>query len=56
MGMVVDNTRSKWGKFRPWIMIGTVLNAIVLALMFWNVDFEGTPSWPSALYCTFCGA
>lgn len=41
MGMVVDNTRSKWGKFRPWIMIGTVLNAIVLALMFWNVDFEG---------------
>ena len=41
MGMIVDNTRSKWGKFRPWIMIGTVLNSIVLALMFCNVDLEG---------------
>lgn len=41
MGMVVDNTRTRWGKFRPWIMIGTVLNAIVLALMFWNVNLEG---------------
>ena len=48
MGMIVDNTRSKWGKFRPWIMIGTVLNAIVLALMFWNVDFEGN------VFLAFC--
>ena len=41
MGMIVDNTRSKWGKFRPWIMIGTILYAIILTLMFWNVDFGG---------------
>lgn len=34
MGMLVDNTRSKWGKFRPWIMLGTVLNAITVVGMF----------------------
>lgn len=39
MGMVVDNTRSRWGKFRPWILAGTLLNAIVLVLMFYKPEF-----------------
>ena len=43
MGFVVDNTRTKWGKFRPWIFIGTVLNAIVLVFMFTKPSgLEGT--------------
>lgn len=41
MGMVVDNTRTKWGKFRPWILIGTILNAIVLVLLFLDNGIEG---------------
>lgn len=36
MGFVVDNTRSKWGKFRPWILLGAVLNSIVMIFMFRN--------------------
>ncbi|WP_122638211.1 melibiose:sodium transporter MelB [Romboutsia sp. Marseille-P6047] len=42
MGMIVDNTRTKWGKFRPWIFIGTVLNAVVLVFLFRKPDLEGT--------------
>lgn len=34
MGVVVAKTRTKWGKFRPWLFIGTVTNAIVLYVMF----------------------
>ncbi len=41
MGMVVDNTRSKWGKFRPWILIGTLLNAVVLILMYLDNGLTG---------------
>ena len=33
MGIVVAKTRTKWGKFRPWLFVGTVTNAIVLYLM-----------------------
>lgn len=34
MGIIVAKTKTKWGKFRPWLMIGTLLNAIVLYFMF----------------------
>lgn len=52
MGVVVDNTRSKFGRFRPWIMIGTVLNSIVLVLLYFNVGFSGTAyaTWVAVLY------
>lgn len=34
MGVIVAKTKSKFGKFRPWVLIGTLLNAVILYLMF----------------------
>ena len=34
MGIVVAKTNTKWGRFRPWVLLGTVLNAVVLVVMF----------------------
>jgi len=34
MGVLVAKTNSKWGKFRPWLFAGSVLNAVVLYLLF----------------------
>ena len=40
-GVIVDNTKNKFGKFRTWLVIGTVSNGIVLALMFTDFGFTG---------------
>ena len=34
MGIITAKTRTRWGKFRPWLFIGTVVNAIILYVMF----------------------
>lgn len=34
MGILVAKTRTRWGKFRPWLFVGTLLNAVILVLLF----------------------
>lgn len=34
MGIVVAKTKTRWGKFRPWILVGTVLNALTIYALY----------------------
>lgn len=42
MGTIVDNTKTKMGKYRPWIVIGSLSNAVVLTLLFTSFGMSGT--------------
>lgn len=53
MGVIVAKTRTKWGKFRPWLMIGTITNAIILYLMFAvpiGLDGKGLVAYAAITY------
>ncbi|MBO5535571.1 MAG: MFS transporter [Clostridia bacterium] len=52
MGIVVAKTNTRFGRFRPWIITGTVLNALVLYFLFAAPDITGAPLmvWFSAMY------
>ena len=36
------NTRTRFGKFRIWLIIGTLVNAIVFVLLFHSFNLQGT--------------
>ena len=52
MGILVAKTRTRWGKFRPWLISGTVLNALVLYALFAAPEQEtgGLMVWFSVVY------
>ncbi len=53
MGVIVAKTRTRFGKFRPWLFVGTVLNAVVLYLMFAAppaLDGAGLVAYAAVIY------
>jgi melibiose permease len=53
MGVIVARTRTRWGRFRPWLLIGTLTNAAVLFLMFSappKMDAAGLVAYAAVTY------
>lgn len=42
MGTIIDNTHTRYGKFKPYIITGAILNAIIVFLLFSDFNLEGT--------------
>lgn len=40
MGNIIERTRSKYGKFKPWLLAGGVSTSVVISLLF-NVQLQG---------------
>lgn len=40
MGMICDNTRTRFGKFRIWLTIGTLVNSVFFILLFTTLGIE----------------
>ena len=41
MGAIVDNTRTRWGQFKPWIVGGVVASAAMTVLLFSDPGVRG---------------
>ena len=41
MGAIADRTRTRFGRFRPWMLFGSVPCAITFAIMFWTPPLAG---------------
>lgn len=42
MGVIVDNTHTRWGRFKPWILSGILLSGIFTILLFTDFGLSGT--------------
>ena len=40
MGNIVERTRTRWGKFKPWLVIGILSTSVVIVLTF-NLPLDG---------------
>ena len=42
VGAIVDSTKTRWGKFKPWILIGMIGTGVITVLMFHNFRMNET--------------
>lgn len=53
MGMIVDRTRTKWGKMRPYLLFSPFLIAIATVLLFLSPDFSSYGAKLAYAYVTY---
>ena len=41
-GVIIDNTRTRWGKFKPWMVIGALVSSLCMLAMFGDLPISGT--------------
>jgi GPH family glycoside/pentoside/hexuronide:cation symporter len=44
MGFISDNTKSKWGRRRPYIFVGSIISGVLFFLM-WQIDDNASQSY-----------
>lgn len=49
MGAIIEGTHMKFGKFRPWILMGAVLTGTMIVLMF---NVQSLTGWSFVVYMT----
>lgn len=57
MGVIAAKTKTKWGKFRPWLLIGTLTDAVVLYFLFSappSLDGQGLFVYACIFYLLWC--
>jgi len=42
MGVIVDNTRSRFGKYKPWMTVGVFFSSIVAIFLFMDMNLTGS--------------
>ncbi|MRN06201.1 PTS sugar transporter subunit IIA [Lactobacillus sp. 0.1XD8-4] len=45
LGNIVDNTKTRWGKFKPWILAGNLISAILLLILFTGIFGLAQYNW-----------
>ncbi len=40
-GVIIDNTHTRWGKFKPWMVTGAVVSSVCMLMMFANLPLTG---------------
>jgi glycoside/pentoside/hexuronide:cation symporter, GPH family len=44
MGFITDNTKSRWGRRRPYIVIGAILSGVIFALL-WQLNADSSQAY-----------
>ena len=51
MSLIITNTKSKYGKYKPWILIGAISNSFFLVSLFVSPGLKG---WNYVVYLSVC--